>query len=110
VKFNDDVKNHNLQLVSVADANDYKENTFYDQGVIYDKARNRTVNSAQVKLNNVCYVGWRVKRTVQILAWILLAFYAFCFLVILIFYFIFCWRGNNLGGIWKFLLHMWWKL
>lgn len=46
------------------------------------------------------------------MAWALLAFYAFTFLMLLIFS-IACWRKYSYGelaGYWKFFLHMWCKL
>lgn len=64
------------------------------------------------KLRRVCYVGDHTERVMKILAWVLLAAYAFTFLVLLIFSFL-CWskyRYGYLGGLWKFFLHMWMKL
>lgn len=86
---------------------------------LYDINRNllinNTVGSVSVlgeELRRVCYVNSHKFHTMRVLAWVLLAFYVFTFLVLLIFS-LCCYhkyRYGMLSGYWKFFLHMWMKL
>ena len=86
---------------------------------LYDVNRNLLVQNSTgsvvvlgEELIRVCYVSDSTRIAMHVLAWILLALYAFTFIFLIIFSFL-CWSKYPYGvlsGLWKFLLHMWMKL
>lgn len=108
------MKNERLRI-------DVQENNKVNAGLepLYDENRNLLIQNCAGfnsylgdEIKGICYVGGYTKEVMKGMAWALLAMYAFTFLMLLIWSL--CCRNrysyNQLGGYWKFLLHMWAKL